>query len=123
MLDRKEGIKNLGGSSEIYRLVLREYFYENQDVNTKLLLAIRDKKYTEASQIVHKLKSSSGSIGAKKLYDLSVSLQKALNEKREEEISSLHAIFSDTLNKLFVEIENILDEEQDLEGGLEWKKF
>lgn len=123
VLDRKEGIKNLGGSSEIYRLVLREYFYENQDVNTKLLLAIRDKKYTEASQIVHKLKSSSGSIGAKKLYDLSVSLQKALNEKREEEISSLHAIFSDTLNKLFVEIENILDEEQDLEGGLEWKKF
>ena len=47
--------------------------------------AVREKRYDDAAQIVHKIKSSSGSIGAKSLQDVAASLQKALEEEKGEE--------------------------------------
>lgn len=104
ILDRSAGLKNVGGDMELYRQVLNEYFKENQDTLDKLFLAIDEKRYADAAQIVHKVKGSSGSIGAKALYDLSIRLQKALKEENESEISLLHKKFSDALEKSLEEI-------------------
>ena len=57
------------------------------------------KRYADAVQIVHKIKSSSGSIGAKSLQDTAVSLQKALEDEKEEEIVLLQSRFSESLKK------------------------
>ena len=59
----------------------------------KLAAAVRERKYADAAQIVHKIKGSSGSIGAKSLYDIAVAFQKALEEERENEIGPLQDIF------------------------------
>jgi two-component system sensor histidine kinase/response regulator len=104
ILDKSAGLKNLGGDMEIYQQVLNEYYKENQDTLDKLSLAVEEKRYADAAQIVHKVKSSSGSIGARALYDLSVRLQKALQEKNESEIPFLHKGFSKMLRKLLEEI-------------------
>lgn len=104
VLDRQLGIKNMGGNEELYKQVLIEYRNENQDTLDKLEVALREKRYAEATQIVHKVKSSSGSIGAKSLQDVAALLQKALNEEKEDEIVPLQDRFFKLLGKLLKEL-------------------
>ncbi|NSW52844.1 MAG: transporter substrate-binding domain-containing protein [Anaerolineae bacterium] len=104
VLNEQAGLANMGGNKQVYLQVLHEYFNENQDVADRLTLAVEQKKYEEAAQIVHKVKSSSGSIGAVSLYDSSITLQKALKEYRENEIQPLAEEFTGLLKKLLEEI-------------------
>ena len=104
VLDQKLGIKNMGGNFELYQMVLEEYRNENKDTLDRLEFAIREKRYDDAAQIAHKIKSSSGSIGAKSVQDAAVLLQKALNQKREDEIVPLYDRFSKLLRKLLAEL-------------------
>lgn len=105
VLNAAEGLANIGGDADVYAQVLKEYYNENQDTLEKVALAVQEKRYSDAVQIVHKVKGSSGSIGAKSLYSLTVSLQKALNDANEEEITALTNQFSLLLKSLLVEIE------------------
>jgi len=107
VLDQAAGLMNMGGNPELYQQVLNEYAKENKDIVDKLKLAIQEKRYGDAAQIVHKVKSSSGSIGAKPLYDVSIALQEALNEQKEEEIPLLQEKFSRYLSKLLEEIKEL----------------
>jgi len=104
ILDRQLGINNMGGNLELYQKVLEEYRNENEDTLDRLEFAIREKRYDDAAQIAHKVKSSSGSIGAKSLQDAAMSLQKALNQQNEDEIVLLHSRFSKLLKKLLEEL-------------------
>jgi two-component system sensor histidine kinase/response regulator len=104
VLDQQLGLKNMGGSKELYLQVLSEYHKENQDTLDKLKAVIQEKRYADAAQIVHKVKSSSGSIGATALYNAAMSLQKALNEEAEKEIEALHDRFAKLLGRLLEEI-------------------
>ncbi|HOS68461.1 MAG TPA: transporter substrate-binding domain-containing protein [Bacillota bacterium] len=104
VLDQSAGLKNMGDNAEIYRQVLNEYLSENQYIADKLSSAVLEKRYADAAQIVHKVKSSSGSIGAKSLYDAAITLQKALNEEKEDEITLLLEKFSRLLRELLEEI-------------------
>jgi len=55
--------------------------------------------FEQGEQIVHKMKGSAGSIGAKKLHAASLELQMALRENNTAEISALSATFYDRLTK------------------------
>lgn len=109
MLDKAAGLKNMGGNLDIYRQVLAEYYNENQDTSDNLSRAIAEKRYSDAAQLVHKVKSSSGSIGARPLYELSRKLQKALEEKDEKETAFLQNEFHRKLSKLLEEISKVQD--------------
>ncbi|NLT46456.1 MAG: response regulator, partial [Thermotogaceae bacterium] len=87
VLDHSAGLKNIGGDIEVYRQILKAYLEENRETVEKLSLAINEKRYSDAAQIVHKVKGSSGSIGAKELHTVSMELQKALNEEKEDKYS------------------------------------
>jgi len=100
ILDRQLGLNNMENNIELYEMVLKEYRNENQHTLVRLETAIREKRYADAAKIVHKMKSSTGSIGAKLLYETAVSLQKALEEEKEEKIMTLYTRFSDLLEKL-----------------------
>ena len=104
VLDQLLGLKNMGGNESLYHQALQEYFNENQDIPDKLDAAIHEKRYADAAQIVHKIKSSSGSIGAKSLHDAATSFQRALKDENENEIELLHNRFSTLLKKLLEEI-------------------
>ena len=105
VLDRQQGIKYMGGNKELYSSVLKEYRSENQDTLDRLDKAIREKRYEAAAQIAHKVKGSSGSIGAKLLQEAAASLQEALIEKNHEKIAPLQERFSELLRKLLEELE------------------
>ncbi|NLY75420.1 MAG: transporter substrate-binding domain-containing protein [Firmicutes bacterium] len=110
VLNRQLGLRNMGDNLDLYHRVLEEYRNENQDTLDRLEAAIREKRYADAAQIVHKVKSSSGSISAKSLHEMAISLQKALKEEKEDEIAPLHEGFSKLLRKLLEEIKVILRE-------------
>lgn len=96
----------MGNNQALYQEVLAAYFTENQEVVEKLALAIKNRRYQEAAQMVHKVKSSSGSIGARKLFEVAKALQKALESCDEREIASLHPAFSQAMKQLLTTIKN-----------------
>ena len=104
VLDRTAGLKSMGGRADIYQEVLMEYFDENQETGDKLAHAIKEKRYEDAVQIVHKVRSSSGSIGATSLYELSAKLLRSLGKGKEVEIAFLGDEFIGGLRKLLEEI-------------------
>ncbi|WP_058485283.1 response regulator [Defluviitalea phaphyphila] len=104
ILDEISGIKNLGNNIELYNKVLDEYYKENINVIEKLEKTINNNNYFEAEQIIHKIKSSSASIGAKKVHELCVKFQKALKENDKENINLFYREFKETFSKLLEEI-------------------
>jgi signal transduction histidine kinase/response regulator RpfG family c-di-GMP phosphodiesterase len=109
VLDTKKGLNNIGGDLEVYRQVLNEYYKENQETLQLFGDAIREKRYSHAAQLVHKVKGSSGSIGAESLYKVSVKLQKALSTDQVDEIMPLADDFSRQLKRLLTEIEELTE--------------
>jgi CheY-like chemotaxis protein len=106
-----DGIARLGGNVNLYNLVLGEYYKENKGTAKTLTEKIENKNYKDAAQIVHKIKSSSGNIGAKRLYEVASQLQKALNDELISAIPKLHEDFLLLLRQLLSEIENKLPKE------------
>ena len=90
ILNKTLGIRNLGGNENGYNEVLNEYYRENIHFTEDLHLLIKERNYHDAAQLVHKVKSSSGTIGAMKLYEILTSLQKSLEIENEEEIDNLY---------------------------------
>jgi two-component system sensor histidine kinase/response regulator len=107
ILDRQQGVTNVGGNEELYHQVLLEYRRENRDTLENLGAAVRDRRYADAAQIVHKLKGSSGSIGAGSLHAVAVSLYRALNEEKEDDIAQLYDEFADLLRRLLEQIDSV----------------
>lgn len=106
VLDREEGLRYMGNNKSLYESVLEAYFNENQEVSENLDLDIKNGRYPEAAQTVHKVKSSSGSIGAKQLFEIAKALQKALEGGDEKEIASLHPQFTEAMKQLLATIKS-----------------
>lgn len=104
ILDEDKGIKLLGNNPELYLMVLQEYYRENQDVLEELNSSINEQRYRDSIQIVHKIKSSSGNIGAKRLITAASRLQTALEQETQLDIDSLHREFVKAFTELFEEI-------------------
>ena len=109
VLDAADGIKRIGGDAELYRMVLQEYYEENKAVSDLLKEKIEEKNYSEAAQIVHKIKSSSGNIGARSLFEAASRLQISLQSGDEADILDRHKIFRVLLSALIKEIEKFLE--------------
>lgn len=104
VVDFKDGLKRMGGDRTIYRLVLQSFAEENRSVAEQLSGAIRSRDFALGEQIVHKIKSSAGSIGAKNLHDIAVELQCAFKDESESEIISLSATFYECLTRTLSDI-------------------
>jgi len=107
-LNTADGLKRIGGDESIYRLVLGAFAEENQTVGAELKHVVDEREFDKAVQIVHKVKSSSGSIGATGLHDTAAELQKALQEHEETVTAQLHDSFQTQLAQLLREIRNYL---------------
>lgn len=104
ILDLSAGLRSMGGNADIYNRILGNYYNENQDTLNELSRAIDEKRFSDAAQIIHKVKSSSGSIGARPLYELSGRFQSALEEQNEAEIALYRRDFDRKLRALLEEI-------------------
>jgi two-component system sensor histidine kinase/response regulator len=109
IIDEADGVRRLGNNLQLYIIVLESYVNENELTYDTLNKEIASENYKEAAQIVHKVKSSSGNIGAKKFYIIASAFQKALEQGNRSEIEPLHLEFNQQLLELLKEINNILE--------------
>lgn len=108
LLDTADGIKRIGGDEKIYRMILQGFYDENSTVITELKEKIDAKNYSDAVQIVHKIKSSSGNIGAKSVYETASELQKLLAANEDAGVTRLHGQFQAQFQTLMAEINVLL---------------
>lgn len=111
ILDEEQGIKLLGNNPELYLMVLKEFYHENQDVLEYLASSITERRYRDSVQIVHKIKSSSGNIGAKRLIKTASELQTRLEQGNPSEIEAPYRQFvkacADLFNTLRTKISSV----------------
>lgn len=103
------GKRSFGGNLDLYKQVLTIYLEENKDTDKMIQDYIALGDYESASLQVHKLKSSTGTIGASQLYELCVVFQKQLISKAEEDLHQTQSLFSEAIKNVQVAINQFLD--------------
>jgi len=88
-VDVKNGLMRVGGKEELYNLILSEYIKENKSITTEIKSCINNKQYDECVELIHRLKGSSGNIGAMDLHGLLVEFQSAVEKHEDERIEFL----------------------------------
>lgn len=106
ILDESKGLVNVGGNKELYHRILGLFLDECKDVNNHIDIALQQEDYEHAKQIVHKLKGSSGTIGATPLYETAILYQKALSDRDLDLIQEYHPIFIEQVDELIDFIRN-----------------
>lgn len=104
IVDFSDGLRRVGGDQGIFRMILQTFYNENLLVGEDLQKALTDQDFTAAEQIAHKIKGSSGNIGAAGLHDVAAQLQNALKERDEATARPLLESFVRILRKTLVEI-------------------
>ncbi len=117
VLDETMGMKSLGGNRHLFREVLSVFREENKDSVFSLKNALEEQRWNDAAQMMHKIKSSSGSIGARKLQNVAGALQKALEENISTELPRLQEEYTTIFEKLDEEILAILSQDLDSENS------
>ena len=85
--------------------MLAEYQKENQELLSELNKVISENDRKGAELMIHKLKSSSGSIGSKQIYDYCVKFQKVLQDGEDMDILIYKNEFSNLFQRLQKEIQ------------------
>ncbi|MHC1787854.1 MAG: transporter substrate-binding domain-containing protein [Christensenellales bacterium] len=103
-LESAKAIRDLGIDEKLYSSIVREYLKENEETGQTLQQQLDASNFSQAALTVHKIKSSSGSIGARKLADCAARLQKALQagegEAAREESARFQQLLSETLGEI-----------------------
>ena len=108
LLNKKEGIKLIGGNAELYQMVLKEYYWENKNLIEELSSQISAGDFAVAAKTVHKVKSSSGNIGATSLYAVASKLQIALEDHNKPEIEASYEEFQNIFSQVMLLIEKTI---------------
>ncbi len=108
VLNIESGLKRIGGDETVYRLILQEFENENMQFGEELQTAISAGDYQTATQMVHKIKSSAGNIGAESVHDTAAELQKSLQTPGKAAIEKLHQSFQKQLKDLLRTIQEYL---------------
>lgn len=108
VLNLDKGIKNLGGNRTLYCEVLQIYLQENQETLMLMQNHLLQQDYEKAKQLIHKIKGSSGSIGADLLYQHCVLFQKVLGEGDAKVIEAHHSTFIQLFTQLFHDIKEFM---------------
>ncbi len=107
-LDESLGLLNTGGNKDLYRKILDIYRLENNETKLWFNRLSDNGDVAELIQLVHKLKGSTGTIGAKRLYDLCVNIHKALKEGDMKFVESSREDFNRAFDRLIDAINTYL---------------
>jgi two-component system sensor histidine kinase/response regulator len=102
-IDIAAGLKLVGGSTELFRKLLRSFLHSYGDTSGKLMGYIRSNQTEAAGRLVHSIKGVSGYIGATVLYRKAVELEELLRQLEEPQGSCLDA-FNEELNGVLVSL-------------------
>lgn len=110
VLDEATGLNNTGGNQELYTMLLSIFKQEHAQTIEELELAMHNTDGTMAAGIVHKIKGSCGTIGAKQLYRICVDLQNAL---KQNDFDTSHELVNE-FKQAFVSLMNLIQSRTEL---------
>ena len=110
VLDQEDALKRIGNDFNLLKLILKEFYKENLPTKEALSEAIEQRDFSAAGQIIHKIKSSAGNIGAQALMDIAVVFQQALKDGLAGDIEKNYALFIQSYDELIAEINRIINE-------------
>lgn len=107
VVDSALAMRQLGIDASLYAAIIKEYLTENEQTGKLLQAQMDAEDFAQAAQTVHKVKSSSSSIGAKQLALCAEKLQKALQTNDRETASAEHTKFQALLQLSMLEMREI----------------
>ncbi len=105
VVDSARAMRQLGIDESLYVAILQAYLSENRQTGEQLQAQIDANDFVQAAQTVHKVKSSSGSIGAMQLAVCAERLQKALQASDTDVVHEEHERFQSLLSQAMREID------------------
>ena len=103
-IDTSVGIHRIGGNSEAYLRLLRQFYRQENTAKLEIDEAIATANYIVARQRVHSLKGTAGNIGAHALFEAADAVEKALYNQEIQALAALMESFS----SCFVKVMNTL---------------
>ncbi|MBT7951174.1 MAG: transporter substrate-binding domain-containing protein [Gammaproteobacteria bacterium] len=107
-LDVEDGVQRLAGNKQLYRTILIKFRDSQNSIPLQVREALKNEEHDVAVRLAHTLKGVSGNIGAREIYEVANSLEKAIKEKADEdEIESQLVKLENGLNKLMLELDQL----------------
>jgi len=105
LINYEKGINMLGGNEEMYRQVIHLFLEENSDMVDQINEATENNDFDRIRSLAHKVKGSSGSIGAESVRQLANDLQKAAELEQVHEIDLLKNHFVIQFKDLMIKLQ------------------
>ena len=104
-----EAASRIGTNNAFFIEILKQFYMESVDIEQDITAAINSYNYEAAADIAHKLKSSSGNIGANDLYKITSELNSVLKTNDQAAASELLPPFLLQLDRVLKEIANLIN--------------
>lgn len=102
-IDYIDALNRINGNKKLYLTLLTQFYESNIHTEKTVSELISSNKINEAAKAVHAIKGVSGNLGASKLFQKALLLQKALNNS-DQSINELFIAFKEELNEVLTEI-------------------
>ncbi|MDD3363819.1 MAG: response regulator [Syntrophomonas sp.] len=106
-INTKQGLKNIGGNSRLYKKILQDFAEDNKNATTNIYNDIRLGEYKKAFIGVHTVKGVAGNIAAVSLYEAASDLEAALKNKSYDKVELLYVAFKEAITTLLGEIQTV----------------
>ena len=112
LINVNEGLRYCSRDMEMYKEILDTYLQLGMENIMNISKLYNDGNWANYGIQVHSLKSTSLSVGAKKLYEMALNLEKAAKEENISYITSNHEEMIHTYKKVLEEIEEYFNKER-----------
>lgn len=109
-IDVNWGLKQVGGNKQLFYKLLREFINDYENTEEIIYEAIKDNDVELIQRIIHTIQGISGSIGARVLFDATLSIKNELNNNNIPDRDSWNT-FNDVFNKTITSIKQWLESE------------
>ncbi len=106
----EQGLKRVNGDLKLYINLLKIFYRTNENCIKKMKKKLLQKDFASLRKSVHKIKGSSGNLGAESLYDTAGKLENALVNNHMPEIDGLLVNFEIECNRVLSTIKGLNNE-------------
>lgn len=108
-IDFESGIKRLGGKKASYKDILKKFIRNHRHDDNKLIQFLSSADFHEALKLIHTIKGIAANIGANKLHEASLRLEKAIELRDEKKMESEKKHFAIALKESCLEADKVVE--------------
>lgn len=122
LLDINNTLKRFGGNEKLFISMLKKFAAENIGITHKILNLLKGNSIDNASELVHKLKGESGTLGADNIFNLCVEIRNAIDENNGDIATAVAHRLQNAVDLLISQIKEFLDKNDNNQEFIEIRK-